>query len=91
VKRKRKKGYRTFIRNHRTESEPINIFHFYSNPRRSKLGRVGCGGKDVFEVQTGGQAGPMHEIGAMMYPGNSKGGSIIVPLTSCLTVLESAV
>jgi hypothetical protein len=27
----------------------------------------------------------------MIYPGNTKGGSITVPLTSCLTGLESAV
>jgi hypothetical protein len=36
------------------------------------------------------QAGWANEQ-SMYYPGNTKGGSITVPLTSCLTGLESAV
>jgi hypothetical protein len=30
-------------------------------------------------------------VGAIVYAGNTKGGSMTLPLTSCLTGLESAV
>ncbi len=41
-------------------------------------------GTDIFREVTGG-------VPLRVEPGNTKGGSISVPLTSCLTGLESAV
>ncbi len=55
------------------------IFRFF----RTKTGKFG---------QTGVSKGGQYVAASLKsYAGNTKGGSIIVPLTSCLTGLESAV